>query len=259
MPAASAKSALPTRRILGVDYFVGPVEQAVAHTLHDGGLVVAPSAPGMAMDLVNSAEYRQAVTTADLAITDSGYMVLLWRLITGEKLPRLSGLRFLRALLAEPALQMPGATFWVMPNAAEAERNLTWLNAHGFALTAADIYLAPHYGSGRINDPELVTRIQHRRPRAVMLCIGGGVQERVGLYLREKLDYRPGITCLGAAIAFITGGQADIPPWADRLCLGWLLRILSAPKSYLPRYYRSFRLALLIRRYREQLPDSVRV
>ena len=80
----------PLRRILGVDFFIGTIEQATDRALA-GGLVVAPSAPGLAVDLVKSPSYREALTTADLAITDSGYMVLLWRLFTGEKLPRHSG------------------------------------------------------------------------------------------------------------------------------------------------------------------------
>ncbi len=251
-PTADAQP-LPTRRILGVDYFVGTIEQAVAKTV-SGGLVLAPSGPGMTVDIVNSKEYREAVQNADLAITDSGYMILLWRLLTGERLPRLSGLRFIHALLREPAMKEPGASFWVMPNQAESDRNVAWLNAHGFSVTNDDIYLAPFYGSARIDDPELVTRIEDRRPLLVMLCIGGGIQERVGLYLKRRLSYLPGIPCLGAAIAFVTGGQANIPPWADRLMLGWLLRTLSNPKKFGKRYWNSIGLARLLYRHRERMP-----
>ncbi len=250
---SSAASPPPTRRILGIDYFIGSVEQAVAKTLA-GGLVVAPSGPGMAVDLVHSAEYREAVQSADLALTDSGYMILLWRLFTGEKLPRLSGLRFIRALLDEPALKAPRGSFWIMPSATESARNRQWLEARGYPLSDDDLYIAPFYGSARIDDPELIARIEARRPRVVMLCIGGGIQERVGCYLRRELSYRPGITCLGAAIAFETGGQASIPPWADRLMLGWLLRILSDPRKFGKRYAASIRLAPLLYRHRERLP-----
>jgi UDP-N-acetyl-D-mannosaminuronic acid transferase (WecB/TagA/CpsF family) len=49
-----------------------------------------------------------------------------------------------------------------------------------------------------------------------------GVQERLGYALRKQLSYKPAILCLGAAIAFLSGGQANIPNWADRLMLGWL-------------------------------------
>jgi len=52
-------------------------------------------------------------------------MVLLWRLMTGQKLPRVSGLEYLELLLKQPEMREPGAVLWVMPNAAARERN--WL------------------------------------------------------------------------------------------------------------------------------------
>ena len=250
----SSVAPTPVRRILGVDFFVGTIEEATGRAV-SGGLVVAPSAPGLAVDLVKSPSYRAALTTADLAITDSGYMVLLWRLFTGEKLPRHSGLKLIRAVLARADLKSPGAIFWVMPSAAECARNLAWLRERGFAVTEADTYLAPHYKPGLIHDEALLARIEARRPRVVMLAIGGGVQERLGLGLRERLTYRPGILCLGAAIAFLTGGQTSIPPWADRMMLGWLLRLLSSPRKFWRRYWEAIRLAPLLRRCRDRLPD----
>lgn len=243
----------PTRRLLGVDFFVGTIEAATDCAVA-GGLVVAPSGPGLAVDLRKSPAYREALTTAELAITDSGYMVLWWRFITGERLPRHSGLKLIRAVLAREELRAARAIFWVMPSEAEKVRNLGWLRAQGFVVEEADTYVAPHYGPGPISDVELVKRIEARKPRVVMLAIGGGVQERLGCGLRAQLSYRPGILCLGAAIAFLTGGQAAIPPWADRWMLGWLLRLLSSPRKFWRRYWDALPLGLLLRRYRENLP-----
>jgi exopolysaccharide biosynthesis WecB/TagA/CpsF family protein len=182
-------------------------------------------------------------------------MILLWRVLTGESLPRHSGLKLIRALLEHPELKDPGAIFWVMPSAEESERNLRWLQEQGFPVTNEDTYIAPHYPKGPIQDKLLLDHLSARRPRIVMLAIGGGVQERLGCGLRRFLHYRPGILCLGAAIAFITGGQAKIPTWADRLFLGWLLRLLSDPRKYWRRYWEALRLAPLLCRYRERLPD----
>jgi len=248
----------PVRRILGVDFFTGEIDAAVGVVLSHGGLVVAPSAPGLAVDLVKSASYREALTTADLAITDSGFMVMLWRAFTGEKIPRHSGLKLIRAVLARPELKTPGAVFWVMPSAEEDTRNRAWLVARGFPVTVEDVYLAPHYKAGAVIDDELVRRIEARRPRVVMLAIGGGVQERVGLMLRENLTVRPAILCLGAAIAFLTGGQIAIPRWADKLILGWLFRLASNPRKFWRRYWEAISLAPLVWRYRERLPASTR-
>ncbi len=249
---------LPKTRVLGVDFFTGTLEQAVKHTLSPArgcpALVVAPSAPGLAVDLIKSASYRDALVTADLALTDSGFMVLLWRLFKGQNLPRHSGLKFMIAILAQAELKEPGAIFWVMPSAEDDERNRAWLVAKGFPVTADDVYLAPHYGPGLIVDEELVRRIEGRRPRVVMMAIGGGVQERVGLMLRARLGGHPSILCLGAAIAFLSGGQANIPPWADRLFLGWLMRLLSNPRKFWRRYWEALALVSLMRRYRGDLP-----
>ncbi|MCS6242613.1 MAG: WecB/TagA/CpsF family glycosyltransferase [Opitutus sp.] len=217
-------------------------------------LVVAPSAPGLAADLVKSASYREALTTADLAITDSGFMVLLWRAFTGVKLPRLSGLKFMVAVLARPELKQPGAVFWVMPSSEEDQRNRAWLVSKGFPVTEADVYLAPHYPLGAIQDAELLRRIEARKPRVVMLAIGGGVQERLGLMLRAQLQVPTSILCLGAAIAFLSGGQANIPPWADRMVLGWLLRLASNPRKFWRRYWEALALVSLLWRHRDRLP-----
>ena len=260
----------PTARLLGIDFFTGPVELAVEQVIAQSAalapaatapqkapasiLVVAPSAPGLAVDLVRSAPYQQALATADLALTDSGFMILLWRAFTGVKLPRLSGLKFMTAVLARPELKVPGAVFWVMPSAEEDQRNRAWLVTKGFPVTADDVYLAPHYPAGAIDDNELARRIEARRPRVVMLAIGGGVQERLGLMLRDRLNAPTSILCLGAAIAFLSGGQANIPPWADRMILGWLLRLASNPRKFWRRYWEAIALVTILWRHRDRLP-----
>jgi UDP-N-acetyl-D-mannosaminuronic acid transferase (WecB/TagA/CpsF family) len=256
---------VPLRRLLGIDFFSGPLEVAVAHVVKDRGpqsgttdeargLVVAPSAPGLAIDLVRSPSYREALMTADLVLTDSGFMVLLWFLYTGEWLPRHSGLKFLRAVLDRSELKRPHAVFWVMPSTQEDEHNRAWLRAQGFPVVADDVYVAPHYPAGAISDDELLRRIEERQPRIVILAIGGGVQERVGLMLRNRLNGRPAILCLGAAIAFLTGSQASIPPWADRLMLGLFLRFLSNPRKFWRRYKEGIQLAPLLWKHRHRLP-----
>jgi len=248
------RNSVPRVKILGVNFHVADLESAI-YQLLDGGLLVAPSGPGMSMDLVSSGTYRRALTTADIAITDSGWMVLLWLICTGQRLPRHSGLKMMQALLRTEALWGAGTIFWVMPSQVESERNRRWLNANGILTPETATYLAPMYGDGDIEDPALLSAIEAQRPRLVILCVGGGVQERLGLMLREKLNYRPGIACLGAAIAFFTGGQAKIPSWADKLFLGWAFRIAQDPRRFWKRYWQALRLAPLILRYRDRLPN----
>jgi UDP-N-acetyl-D-mannosaminuronic acid transferase (WecB/TagA/CpsF family) len=246
----------PYRQILGIRFYIGPMDGLLTLT-KQGGLIVVPSAPVLTR-LMDDAAHREAVEGGDFAITDSGFMVLLWLAFQRERLIRISGLRFIRALLQEPAFKSPGNSFWVMPTPADAVANRDWLNTQGFRLTADDCYLAPQYARvGPLKDEALLALIKERRPQFVMLNLGGGVQERLGFYLRNALlqteggrqtsaPYRPTIICTGAAIAFLSGRQTGIPVWADRLMLGWLLRSLSNPRQFLPRYWQSLRLVPLL-------------
>ena len=124
---SSAVGPRPRERILGVEFYTGSTEEVIEAVWSEGALVLAPSGPGLAVDWVNSAAYREALEGADFNLTDSGALLLGWWILTGRKLPRLSGYGFLRALLATPEARSPGATFWVMPNERELTINLDWL------------------------------------------------------------------------------------------------------------------------------------
>jgi len=55
--------------------------------------------------------YRRAIADADLAIADSGWAVLFWRVIQREKLTRISGLALFKALLETPQARVPQNLF----------------------------------------------------------------------------------------------------------------------------------------------------
>jgi UDP-N-acetyl-D-mannosaminuronic acid transferase (WecB/TagA/CpsF family) len=243
------------RQILGVRFFSGSPQDAVKIGL-SGGLVVVPAAPAL-IELSQDQHYREALLGSDLAITDSGLMVLVWRLTRREKLIRVSGLEYLRLLLEEPCLREPGNVVWIMPTAKARDRNLTWLRAEGFPFTDADCYLAPMYAPGQINDPDLLTWLAQRRVKHIIVALGVGTQERLGLYLRNQLAGRPGIHCIGAAIGFLSGEQVNIPMWADYLFLGWLFRCIYEPGKFIPRYWRAKKLVSIMLRYGENMPPLV--
>lgn len=240
------------QQILGLRFFDGTVAGAVEQALERGGLVVAPSGTCFAR-LTEDAVYRAAMTQADLVLPDSGFMVLLWRVLRGRRIARISGLVYLKELLRRSELQQSAAALWILPDEDARQKTMRWLQGCGFATTADDCYVAPIYGS-RVEDPALLTRVESRRPRHVIVALSGGVQEKLGFYLRENAGYRPAIHCIGAALGFITGYQIAIPPWADRLYLGWLLRLLSDPRRFLPRALSAFALPWLILKYGEKLP-----
>lgn len=240
-------------RILGIDFFDGSVQQAI-RIMQRGGLLVVPAAPAL-KDLDRDPDYRESLQNADLAITDSAFMVLIWNRLQDHPIRRLSGLEYLRKLLLEPDVRKAGDTLWIMASPVSSQRNLDWLATQGIAVPDECIYLAPMYGNGVIHDPALVERMNHLRPRHVIVTVGGGTQERLGLYLKRHSNYLPAIHCIGAAIAFLSGDQVHIPKWADRFYLGWLFRSLSEPTRYIPRYWDARKLYALMRRYRDRLPD----
>lgn len=239
------------RRILGINFYVGDVEGVFAR-LSRGGLLVVPAAPAL-KDVAHNEEYRDALTNADVAIADSAFMVLLWNLIQRDSISRLSGLKYLRALLERQDVRRPGNTFWVMAGPQSSSKNLTWLKSVGIDVPPEYVYSAPMYDK-KLEDQQLLNTLGVLRPPHVVVTVGGGTQERLGLYLKRNLDYLPAIHCIGAAIAFLSGDQVKIPNWADRLYLGWLFRCVSSPRKFVPRYFSAPQLLPLLWRYREELP-----
>jgi UDP-N-acetyl-D-mannosaminuronic acid transferase (WecB/TagA/CpsF family) len=324
-------------RILGVRFFNGAAPDAVDYITRVGGYTVVPAAPAL-VKIENDPAYRCALVEADLAIADSGFMVLLWRMLRGQTVARISGLKYLRILLANPRLRERGSIFLVLPHQSSREKALVWLREEGFEITADDCYIAPRYqrsevrdqksaglpakpinagkrasgseepparrerlpyissltgagapplpfspagrdvrasgsegggvglgeervrheqvpvSSDNLEDPKLLSILESHKPKHVIIGIGGGVQEKLGFYLREHLSYRPAIHCIGAALAFLTGDQKPIPMWADRIYLGWFLRLARAPHHYACRFSAAFRLPGMIWRYGKEMP-----
>jgi UDP-N-acetyl-D-mannosaminuronic acid transferase (WecB/TagA/CpsF family) len=240
-----------TEQILGIKFFNGTVEEAVDVMSSNGGLLVVPAAPAL-VKLESDEGYRRALISADMAIADSGAMVLLWRIFTGRRVERISGLKFLKRLVARLAAHPDERVLWIVPSEAAHERSMAWLRSVNLTGTA-DFYVAPRYGRD-VRDDALVSKIDNHPSAHVIVGIGGGVQEKLGLFLKENLRARPAIHCIGAALAFLTGDQPPIPMWADRFYLGWLLRLLRQPRVFGPRYLSALKLPALLFRYRDKLP-----
>ena len=243
-------SSPPSQQILGINFFDGTSAQAVAIAIKNGGLIVAPSGTCFAR-LQRDVAYRHALTNADLALADSGFMVLLWRLLRGKRLQRISGLAYLKALLARSELRTRETSLWVLPNAGARDKFIAWCRRHSYPVNADDCYVAPLYGSP-VADEALLALIVSRRPQHIIIGLAGGVQEKLGYFLREGSSYRPAIHCIGAAL--VTGDQIKIPTWADRLYLGWLFRLIAQPRIFIPRLTRALALPWLIIKYGKDLP-----
>src|SRR5689334_14454449 len=131
------------RQILGIRFFTGTPEEAANIGLR-GGLVVVPAAPAL-VDLAPDKAYRDALVESDLAITDSGFMVLLWNLIKFEKITRVSGLEYLKLIIARPELREPHKVLWIMPTPKSRDKNIVWIRSRGIPVEIEDTYLAPMY------------------------------------------------------------------------------------------------------------------
>lgn len=238
-----------TVNILGVDFHNSCVTDAIS-IVKSGGLLAAPAAPGL-INIKKDSEYYQALQAASVVIADSGFMTLIWNSMNKRKINKISGLKFLINFLSDHEIKQTQKILLVDPRPTEAAANLAYLNCNGFNLGDDMSYVAPVYKKNKIEDDQLLAYVEEKKPEYIIINLGGGVQEKLGAYLIKNLSYKPGIICTGAAIAFLTGQQAEIPGWADRFSMGWLCRCIENPNLYIPRYYKSFRLlSLMLRSHR---------
>ena len=246
-----------THQILGIQFFGGTSREAVEEITRTGGLLVAPAAPSM-INLCRDEDYRRALLSAELAIADSGFMVLLWKLFTGENVPRISRLEHVKRLLEHESVGPAGSVVWVVATDASREKLLDFLQSEISAVSVSEVsfpnvYVAPKYGRP-VEDEVLLALVRQTRPKHIVIAVGGGIQDKLGQYLLEQLDDRPAVHCIGAALGFLTGDQVRIPDWADKYYVGWFFRALAQPRVFIPRFWSTRKLPWLIFQWREKLP-----
>lgn len=236
-----------TISILDINFSNEKIVNIFHYLKNNGGLMTVPAAPALVTINYDHA-YFISLQKSDIVIPDSGYMVFIWNLLSRIKLKKLSGLAFLNYYIQQPEL-IGESLFLVNPSLEDSTANLKYLNNLGFHINAKQSYLAPYY-KVKIIDDVLIKILESQKPKWILINIGGGTQEKLGLYLKENLSYKPAIICTGAAIAFKTGRQAKIPDWMDHYYLGWLSRCISNPKLYIPRYLKGFKLLFMILKYK---------
>ena len=91
-------------------------------------------------------------------------------------------------------------------------------------------------------DFKLINKINLYKPDILIINIGGGIQEPLAAFIKQKSKKRLIVLCTGAAISFLTEEQAPISVFYDKYYLGWMIRLIHKPKSYFPRVVKSFRL-----------------
>ncbi len=198
--------------------------------------LVFPAAPALA-NIKKDKEYYNSLKTADYVLFDSGYLCLLLRIFKNKKVAKFSGLKFLKLylnFLHKNKLSL----FLVDPTLDSSNQNTTLLKK--YKIKNFSNYVAPKYKKLKIQDKKLLKILNKKKPKNILINLGGGTQEKLGAYLKKKIKFKSNIICTGAAISFLTGEQATIPDLIDKLYLGWLFRIIFSPKNYFMRYFNAF-------------------
>ncbi len=197
------------------------------------GLFVFPAGPGLA-SIQKSNEYYKSIQKADLVFFDSGFFVLLLKIFKNVKVKKFSGYKFLGLFFDYLKLNKNKSIFSIDPNFEFSKSNKSFLKNLG--LKKIYNYIAPKYNSSELADKKLLSLINKVKPNFILINIGGGTQEVLGLYLKKKLKFKPTILCTGAAISFFTKDQAPINNFIDKYYLGWLLRLIFNPLIFFKRY-----------------------
>jgi hypothetical protein len=124
----------------------------------------------------NDEPYRRAMLAADLAIADSGLMVLMWRLLRRKTIGRVSGLRYLQHLVVKLKGEESAEIFWVLPSARARQKLLDSAHREGFATKIDNCYVAPQYGL-EIEDRHLLALVEQHRPAHAVIAVGSGRRE----------------------------------------------------------------------------------
>lgn len=209
------------------------------------GLFLFPSGPGLS-SIENEIPYLKALKNADYNFFDSGYFVLLLKYFKKIDVNKFSGYLFIKLFLEYIKKNNNKKLFLVDPNIRLSVSNTKLFDKIGVSKKNINNYIAPHYDSKSISDKKLLNIVKNIKPDYILLNIGGGTQEILGLYLKNNIHFKCTIICSGAAISFFTGDQAPMNVFFDKIYLGWLIRIIFNPRVFLPRYLKSIKLIHIV-------------
>ena len=209
------------------------------------GLIVLPSGPGLSC--INKDKiYLQALRNSDRVLLDSGYFVLLLKILKNISVTKLSGYLFFTHLIKHLQRKKFKKLLSIDPNNKFSKNNNNFFLKKGLNNNKIIHYIAPKYNTLKLFDLKLIRFIKKNKPDYIIINIGGGVQEILGYYLKRKFNNKIKIFCTGAAISYFTGDQAPLSKFLDIYYLGWLIRIFYNP-CLVFRYIKAFKLFLIVK------------
>lgn len=223
----------------------------VLNPINLNGLLTFPAAPAL-VNIFKDKKYYLSLKNSDYVFFDSGYLCLILRIIKNIHVNKLSGFLFLKKLIQN----LKNSKFKILlvdPNSESSKRNKYFLKKKH--IKNLYNYIAPIYNDN-FEDKILLKKIKKIDPKFIIINLGGGVQEKLGLYLKNNTKKNITIICTGAALAFLTGDQAKIPHFIDKLYLGWLFRIIFNPRLYFLRYLHSFKLLFMVNNIKVKVYDK---
>jgi len=218
-----------------IKFYSGDYDQ-IKYEFDKGGVLVAPAASALA-NIDTDKQYYSSLKNSKIAILDSGFFCILLRIFRFQKVKKLSGFLFLKTFLDNFKNQQK--ILFIDPSKKSNILNIKFLKSK--KIINFKTYIAPNYNK-KFFDLKLLNLINNYKPKYIVINIGGGSQEPLAIYINKNIKYNASIMCTGAALAFMTGEQAPINKFIDKVYLGWLTRIIWNPKLYLGRILKSFKI-----------------
>tara|TARA_A100001035_G_C27652599_1_gene439960 strand:- start:60 stop:806 length:747 start_codon:yes stop_codon:yes gene_type:complete len=207
------------------------------------GLFVFPSGPALAI-VEKSSQYYKSLQKADFVFFDSGFFVLLLKIFKNINVQKFSGFKFLDMFFDYLKKNKSKRIFSFDPNTNFSTSNYKYIKNLG--IKNLYNYCAPKYDIKNLSDSKLLENIKRFKPDYIIVNIGGGVQEVLGLYIKKNLEIKTTILCTGAAISFFTKDQAPINNLIDKYYLGWLVRLIFNPIIFFKKYIIGLRLIPMV-------------
>ena len=224
----------------GIRFYDSPFVELI-NKINKGGYLVAPAASSLSQ-IIKNKDHLKALKKASIAILDSGFFCILLFILKGISVKKNSGFLFMKNFLNYKYAKNK-KILSVDPSAKDSLINQSFLRKNKF--TQVKSYIAPKYNEGDVKDVKLCKLVNLYKPKYILINIGGGVQEKLALYISQQSKHNPSSLCLGAAIGFYTGSQAPINSLVDHLYLGWLARVIYNPMIFIPRVIQSIYLTRL--------------
>lgn len=222
--------------------FIDEEFKIIKKLLDKGGLLVLPSGPGLST-IKDDLKYYKALKNADLVLFDSGYLCLLLKVLKDINVNKFSGYKFFKNFIGSINKNKKQKFFLIDPSLKQSLKNKEFFRKK--KINNIHQYVAPVYKKN-IRDLNLLNIINKKKPKYIIINLGGGTQEVLGYYLKKNLRYKPSIICSGAAISYFTKEQAPLNNFFDNIYLGWLIRIIFNPIVFLPRYFSAFKLFFIV-------------